>query len=81
VISSSIKCKRRTLDIHEDSRCYRCPHTNVTSVTVIGSVNNVIVFRLVCESRMGCVNLDGDVDPRSFVTRLVHVFDMMRVMS
>ena len=45
--------KRRTLDIDKDLRCYRCPHINITSVTVIGSVNNVIVFQLVCESRMG----------------------------
>ena len=28
-----------------------------------------------------CVNLDGDVDPRSLVTRLVHVFVVRRVMS
>ena len=40
-------------------------------------------FQLVYESRMGfiCVNLDGDVDPISLVTRLVHVLVVRRVMS
>jgi hypothetical protein len=28
-----------------------------------------------------CVNLDGDVDPRSRVTRFVHLFGVRRVMS
>ena len=28
-----------------------------------------------------CENLDGDVDPRSLVTRLVDVFVVRRVMS
>jgi hypothetical protein len=28
-----------------------------------------------------CVNLDGDVDPRSLVTRFVHVFFVRSVMS
>ena len=75
MISYSVKCKRRTLDINEVSRCYRCPHINITSVTVIGSVI-LSMFSDLCVSRGGdiCVNLDGDVDPRSFVTRLVHVW-------
>ena len=50
------KCKRRTLDVDADSRCYWCPHTNVTSVAVLffpslPSCTYCKYVRLVCESR------------------------------
>lgn len=51
------KCKRRTLNVDEESRCYMSPHTNVTSVAVLffplfSSCKYCKHFRLVCESRM-----------------------------